>query len=83
MIHVHCSNCGTFDIAGPGHPAVTCAHDGVIACADAGTGQHVLTDRSALRHEHADGCEPHPETGHYPLTFTFMAGIAPVNLTGA
>jgi hypothetical protein len=67
-LHVQCRNCGTFDIAGPGHPAVTY---------DEEAGQHVLTDRTALRHNHAGDCEPHPETGHYPLHFTFMAGIGP------
>lgn len=82
MIHVHCRGCGAFDIAGPGHPAVTCAHEDGTACGDAGPGQHVLTDRAALRHSHADGCEPHPETGRYPLAFTFMAGTAPVTLAG-
>lgn len=77
MIHAQCQNCGTFDIAGPGHPAVTCAHDDATACADAEAGQHVLTDRTALRHAHAEDCEPHPETGHYPLAFTFFAGLSP------
>lgn len=77
MIHVSCQNCGTFDIAGPGHPAVECSHPGDVGCGDAGPGGHVLTDRTALRHSHADDCEPHPETGHYPLHFTFMAEIGP------
>jgi hypothetical protein len=69
-IHVACTNCGTFDIAGPGHPAVT---------QDPATGQHALTDRTALRHSHADDCQPHPETGHYPLAFTFMAEVGQVS----
>ena len=64
MIHVSCRNCGTFDIAGPGHPAVEF---------DEEKQQHVLTDRTALRHAHADDCEPDAETGHYPLAFTFFA----------
>ena len=83
MIHVSCKSegCRAFDVVGPGHPAVTCDHDGT-ACDSAGPGRHVLTDRAALRHDHADGCEPHPETGHYPLAFTFMAGMTPVDLTG-
>lgn len=83
MIHVSCRSCHAYDIVGPGHPAVTCGHDEGTACTDAGSGTHVLTDRSALRHSHADDCEPHPETGHYPLHFEFMAGTAPVALTGA
>ena len=72
MIHVSCKNCTAYDIVGPGHPAVTQHPE---------TGQHVLTDRSALRHNHADDCQPHPETGHYPLHFEFMAGVG-VNATG-
>jgi hypothetical protein len=71
LIHVACKNCGTFDIAGPGHPAVTF---------DEEKQQHVLTDRTALRHAHDDDCQPHPETGNYPLAFTF---IGPLNVTGA
>lgn len=67
MIHVACKNCGTFDIAGPGHPAVRFNPD---------TQQHEVFDRTALRHSHADDCQPHPETGHYPLTFTFMFATA-------
>jgi hypothetical protein len=77
-IHVSCANCGTFDIAGPGHPAVECAHPPDVGCSAAGLGQHVLTTRDAFRHNHADDCEPHPETGHYPLTFTLMARVGPV-----
>jgi hypothetical protein len=60
--HVACQGCGTFDIAGPGHPAVTY---------DDGKQQHVLTDRTALRHAHDDDCQPNEE-GHYPLAFTFV-----------
>jgi len=67
LIHVICQNCGTFDIVGPGHPAVEY---------DAEAGQHVLTDRTALKHSHAEDCEPHPETGHYPLAFTFLAAVS-------
>lgn len=78
MIHVSCRNCGTYDIVGPGHPATTY---------NAETDQHVLTDRAALRHSHADDCEPHPETGHYPLAFEFMAGTGTsgpaITVTGA
>jgi hypothetical protein len=66
VIHVTCQNCHAFDIAGPGHPAVTY---------DAEAQQHVLTDRTALRHAHADDCEPDAETGHYPLHFTFFGAI--------
>jgi hypothetical protein len=73
VIHVSCRNCGTFDIVGPGHPAVEF---------DEEKQQHLLVSRTALKHSHADDCEPHPETGHYPLHFTFMAGMAPVDLTG-
>jgi hypothetical protein len=74
LIHVHCQNCGTFDIVGPGHPATTY---------DPASGQHVLTDRTALKHSHADDCEPHPETGHYPLHFTFMAAtVSPTEAGG-
>jgi hypothetical protein len=73
LIHVSCRNCNAYDVVGPGHPATTF---------DPATQQHVITDRSALRHSHADDCEPHPETGHYPLTFEFMAGHAPVDMTG-
>jgi hypothetical protein len=68
LIHVQCKNCGTFDVAGPGHPAVQY---------NSQAGQHVLFDRTALRHDHADGCEP-GDDGNYPLHFTFMAGTAPV-----
>lgn len=71
MIHVHCQNCGTFDVVGPGHPAVQF---------DGERQQHVLTDRAKLRHSHADDCEPHPETGHYPLHFTFLGAVG---VTGA
>ena len=73
MIHVSCRNCGTFDIVGPGHPAVTFDQD---------KQQHVLADRTALKHAHDENCQPHPETGHYPLHFTFMAGVG-VSATGA
>jgi hypothetical protein len=74
LIHVHCQNCGTFDIVGPGHPATTYVPDP----ADPGNpeaGQHLITDRTALRHSHGDDCEPHPETGHYPLHFTFIGAV--------
>lgn len=66
MIHVACQNCGTFDIVGPGHPAVTYSAEAQ---------QHVLTDRTALKHAHADDCQPNAE-GNYPLAFTFMAATA-------
>jgi len=40
-------------------------------------------DRTALKHSHADDCEPHPETGHYPLHFTFMAAtVSPTEAGG-
>lgn len=78
MIHVRCKNCGTYEIVGPGHPATTHVPDP----ADPGNpeaGQHLITDRSALKHAsaggHEDGCEPHPETGHWPLHFEFMAAV--------
>jgi hypothetical protein len=70
VIHILCQNCGTFDIVGPGHPAATY---------DEEKQQHVLTDRTALKHAHADDCQPNEE-GHYPLAFTFMAGVG---VTGA
>lgn len=73
MIHISCRNCGTFDIAGPGHPAVEF---------DEEKQQHVLTDRTKLKHSHDDDCLPHPETGHYPLAFTFIGGIG-AGVTGA
>jgi hypothetical protein len=73
LIHVHCQNCGTFDIVGPGHPA------GEV---DEENQRFVLTDRAKLKHAHADDCEPHPETGHYPLAFTFMGGTVNVDMTG-
>jgi hypothetical protein len=69
LIHVACQNCGTFDIVGPGHPAVT---------PDPQTGQHLLTDRTALRHNHAGDCRPGAD-GNYPLALTFMA---PVGVAG-
>jgi hypothetical protein len=79
LIHILCQNCGTFDIVGPGHPATTYVpHPDDPHNPEAG--QHVLTDRTALKHAHAEDCEPHPETGHYPLAFTFMAGVG---VTGA
>lgn len=65
MIHVQCQGCGAWDIAGPGHPAVR---------QDPGTGQHELFDRTALRHAHADGCQP-DAAGNYPLAFTFLSGV--------
>lgn len=67
-IHVACANCGTFDIVGPGHPA---------AVYDEEKGQHVLTDRTALRHAHDENCQPNDE-GNYPLHFTFLAGVGQV-----
>jgi len=67
---VACKNCGSFDIAGPGHPAVEY---------DSEAGQHVLTDRTALRHSHDDDCQP-GDDGNYPLAFTFIGTIA---VTGA
>lgn len=77
MIHVSCKNCHAYDVVGPGHPAVTY---------DPAAGQHVITDRSALRHAsadaHADGCQP-GDDGNYPLHFEFMAGAAPVDLAGS
>jgi hypothetical protein len=63
---VTCQNCGAYDMVGPGHPAVR----------DRGDGTHELHDRAAVRHDHADGCEPHPETGNYPLDFSFMTAPA-------
>lgn len=79
MIHVACQ-CGTFDIVGPGHPAVECGHPPDVGCRDEAAA-HVLTDRAKLKHAHRDDCQP-GDNGHYPLTFTFMAGIA-VDMTGA
>lgn len=79
MIHVACknSNCNAYDIVGPGHPATTY---------NAEADMHVLTDRSALRHSHADDCQP-GEDGSYPLHFEFMAGAGAtppaVTVTGA
>ena len=70
MIHVSCKNCAAFDIAGPGHPAVEF---------DAVAGQHVLTDRTKLRHNHADDCQP-GDDGNYPLHFTLIGGVG---VTGA
>lgn len=63
---VTCQNCGTSDIAGPGHPAVR-------SCGD---GTHELHDRTALHHDHSNNCQPDPDTGHYPLDFSFMAAPA-------
>jgi hypothetical protein len=82
VIHVACTGCGTFDIVGPGHPAVECTHPPDVGCRDEGVA-HVLTDRTKLKHAHRDDCEPDPETGHYPLHFTFMAGVGAVDMTGA
>jgi hypothetical protein len=73
LIHVSCRNCGTYDIVGPGHPGAVCNHPPDVECT-AEEAQHVLTDRTALRHNHAADCQPDPETGHYPLHFDFMAG---------
>lgn len=73
MWHVSCKNCGTFDIVGPWHPATTYSPDP----SDPGNqdkGQHVITDRAAVRHSHDDDCQP-GEEGHYPLAFTFMGAI--------
>jgi hypothetical protein len=63
---VTCQGCGTYDMVAPGHPAAR----------DRGDGTHELHDRTAIRHDHADGCEPHPETGNYPLDFSFMTAPA-------
>ncbi len=86
MIHISCQNCHSYDIVGPGHPAVTYVPHPERPD-DPEAGQHVLTDRSALRHSHAEDCEPHPETGHYPLHFEFMAAVGAngpaVSATGA
>jgi hypothetical protein len=77
LIHVHCRNCGTFELVGPGHPA---------GLTDPETGAFTLTDRSALRHAsaegHEDGCQPDPETGHYPLALTFIAPAGAVPAGG-
>jgi hypothetical protein len=75
LIHVSCKgqNCNAYDVVGPWHPATTHVPDPADPL-NPEAGLHVLTDRSALRHNHADDCEPHPETGHYPLHFEFMAG---------
>jgi hypothetical protein len=66
VIHVACQNCGAWDIVGPGHPAVRPNPE---------TQQHELFDRNAVRHTHAEDCQP-DEDGNYPLHFTFMAGTA-------
>jgi hypothetical protein len=63
MIRVHCKNCGASDDVTRDHPGVRRRPDG----------QREFWDRSALRHVHAEGCEP-GEDGNYPLTFEFMAG---------
>jgi hypothetical protein len=68
VIHIACQRCGTFDIVGPGHPAVTF---------DEEAQQHVLISREKLRHSHGDDCQP-GEDGNYPLAFTFTAEIGPV-----
>jgi len=60
---VTCQGCGTYDIVASGHPAMR----------DRGDGTHELHDRTAVRHVHADGCAPDPETGHYPLDFSLMS----------
>jgi hypothetical protein len=71
--HVSCKNCGTFDIVGAWHPATTYVpHPDDPA--DPEKGQHVITDRTAVRHSHDDDCQPNEE-GHYPLAFTFMGAI--------
>ena len=76
MIHVSCKGCHAYDIVGPGHPATTY----VPHPDDPDKDQHVLTDRSALRHAHADDCQP-GDDGNYPLHLEFMAGT--VTATGA
>jgi hypothetical protein len=65
--HVSCKSCNAYDIVGAGHPATTYNPE---------TDQHVITDRSAFRHAHADDCQP-GEDGNYPLHFDFMAGVGP------
>jgi hypothetical protein len=62
LIHAQCRNCGTFDLLGPGHPAGE---------TDPVTGQFTWTDRSALRHSHADDCQP-GDDGNYPLDITLF-----------
>lgn len=72
MIHAACQACGTFDIVGPGHPAVTF---------DEEKQQHVLTDRTKLRHAHANDCQPDAD-GNYLLHLTFIAPVG-AGTTGA
>lgn len=76
MIHVSCKGqgCNAYDVVGPWHPATTYAPDPADPL-NPEKGVHVITDRTAFRHEHADDCQPHPETGHYPLAFEFMAAV--------
>lgn len=57
---VTCKGCGAYDLVGVGHPATRKRPDGT----------HELFDRAAIRHSHADGCEPNAE-GNYPLDFSF------------
>jgi hypothetical protein len=70
LIHAQCQNCGTFDIIGPGHPAGE---------TDPVTGLFTWTDRAALRHSHADDCQP-GDDGNYPLHITLLGGVG---VTGA
>ena len=66
---VTCKGCGSYDIAGPGHPAVR---------QNADTGLHELFDRTAIRHAHPDSCLP-DANGSRPMDFSFMAAPAAMN----
>lgn len=68
--YVTCKGCKTYDIVGPGHPAVRQVPE---------TGLFEVHDRQALhtRLGHKPGCDFHT-TGESPLDFSF--GAAPVGL---
>jgi hypothetical protein len=63
---VTCKQCGAYDLVGKGHPATRPRPNGTVE----------LFDRSAIRHDHADDCEPN-EDGNYPLDFSFTT-VPPV-----
>jgi hypothetical protein len=70
---VTCHGCGSYDIAGPGHPAVRPKADGH-------DGQFEFYDRDALRLKHDADCVKDPVSG-YSLDFSIMA--APPAMTRA
>ncbi|MGA2412697.1 MAG: hypothetical protein ABSG46_20230 [Candidatus Binataceae bacterium] len=66
-----CHECGTYDLVGPGHPAVKYVPD---------TGMYGVYDRTKFRHDHGPDCVNDPESG-YSLDWSFAnmprSGVVP------